>query len=82
MYNYMKGTITEQGGNYIVLEVGGIGYSIFVSNPFEFNIGTEEKVYLYQHITEDSESLYGFKTNEAKNLFLRLLSVKGVGPEV
>ncbi len=82
MYSYMKGFVTEQEGNYIVLECSGIGYKIFVSNPFEYKTEEEQKVYLYQHITEDSETLYGFASVEQKDLFLRLISVKGVGPKL
>ena len=82
MYHYMKGIVTLQAANYIVLEVNNIGYSIFVSNPFQFELNKESKVYLYNHIREDENCLYGFKTEEEKELFLRLLGVKGVGPKL
>lgn len=82
MYHYMKGIVTEQGSNYIILEVNNIGYSVYVSNPFQFTFNSECLVYLYNHIREDENSLYGFKTLEEKNLFLRLLNVKGVGPKL
>lgn len=81
MYDYIKGKVTEQESNYIVLECCNIGYDIYVSNPFEFQKENEEKVYLYTHRTEDEETLYGFKRKEEKELFLKLLSVKGVGPK-
>ena len=82
MFHYMKGIVVEQASNYIVLDVNNIGYSIFVSNPFQFTLNEENKVYLYNHIREDENSLYGFKTSEEKELFLRLLGVKGVGPKL
>jgi len=82
MYSYLKGYVTEQESNYIVLEVNGIGYHIFVSNPFQFNQDSEVKVYVYNHIREDENSLYGFFTKEEKELFLKLLNVKGVGPKL
>ncbi len=82
MYNYINGRIVEQNSNYIVLDCSGIGYQIHVSNPFEFELDHEEKVYVYQHITEDAETLYGFKTIDQKNLFLKLIGVKGVGPKL
>ena len=53
MYAYLKGIITEQGLNYIVLENNNIGYKINVANPFSYVINNEYKVYLYNHIRED-----------------------------
>ena len=82
VYQYMRGIVTEHGSNYIVLEVNSIGYIIYVSNPFQFTLNNEYLVYLYNHIREDENSLYGFKMVEEKELFLRLLNVKGVGPKL
>ena len=82
MYSYIKGIVTETEANYIVIETGGVGYFIFVPNPFAFTVNEEAKVYVYNHIREDENSLYGFKTKEEKELFLKLLNVKGVGPKL
>lgn len=82
MYSYIKGFVKEQEGNYIVLENQGIGYHIFVSNPYQFRTDEEVKVYLYNQIREDENSLYGFLTKEEKDLFLKLINVKGVGPKL
>ena len=82
MYSYMEGIVTEVNVNSIVLEVSGIGYNIFVSNPYQFETGNKYKIYLYNYIREDENSLYGFKTKEEKELFLRLINVKGLGPKV
>ena len=79
MYDYIKGITTGIKNNAIVLDNNGIGYYIYVSNPYSFEIGEEYKVFVYQHITEDENSLYGFKTIEEKELFLKLISVKGLG---
>ena len=79
MYDYIIGKITNIKNNAIVLENNGIGYLVYVSNPYSFEIGSEVKVYLYQQIKEDENSLFGFKTNEEKELFLKLISVKGLG---
>lgn len=79
MYDYIKGTITCLKNNAIVLDNNGIGYLIYVSNPYSFEVGKEYKVFVYQKIAEDENSLYGFKTNEEKDLFLKLISVKGLG---
>lgn len=82
MYSYIIGKITEQYSNFIVAENNKIGYLINVSNPFSFELDKEYKIYLYQQIREDENSLYGFKTQEEKDLFLKLISVKGIGPKM
>ena len=79
MYDYIKGVVTYIKNNSIVLENNGIGYSIFVSNPYSYELNIDYKVYIYQHIMEDENSLYGFKSIEEKEFFLKLISVKGLG---
>jgi len=82
MYSYIKGFVKEQEANAIVLECNGIGYFITVSNPYAFSLNEEVLVYVYNQVREDENSLYGFKTKEEKELFLKLLNVKGVGPKL
>lgn len=79
MYDYIKGTITGLKNNAIVLDNNGVGFLIYVSNPYSFEVGKDYKVYIYQKVAEDENCLYGFKTNEEKDLFLKLISVKGLG---
>ena len=82
MYSYLEGKIEYQESSYIVIDVNGVGYSVFVPNPYSYNIGEVTRVFVYNHIREDEYSLYGFKTLEEKELFLKLISVKGMGPKV
>ena len=82
MYSYIKGIVCDQESNHIVLDNNGIGYHIFVANPFQYKINEEAKVYIYSYIREDEYSLYGFKTEEERNLFLKLINVKGLGPKM
>lgn len=79
MYDYINGTIAELKYNSIVVDNHGIGYLIYVSNPYAFEVGKEYKVFVYQQVKEDEETLFGFKTREEKELFLKLISVKGLG---
>ncbi len=79
MYAYIEGIIKEIESNYVVLENNGIGYQIYTPNPYAFNIDEKYKIYLYQLIREDENSLYGFKNKEEKDLFLKLIEVKGLG---
>ncbi len=79
MYAYIKGLITEITNNYVVVENNGVGYLIYIANPSTYKLNSEMKIYLYQHIKEDENTLYGFSNKEDKNLFLKLINVKGVG---
>ena len=82
MYSYMIGKVTLQESVYITLEVNNIGYIIYVANPYSYMIDEEVKVYLYQQIKEDEHSLFGFRSIDERELFLKLISVKGVGPKI
>lgn len=82
MYNYIKGKLADQESNFIVLDVNGIGYQIYVANPYSFELNKEYQVFVYNHIREEENTLYGFKTKEEKELFLRLIEVKGLGPKM
>ena len=79
MYAYIKGIVTDIDSGYIVLDNNGIGYLVYTASPYSFNEGEEYTVYLYQNVREDEISLYGFKTKEEKDLFLKLIGVKGLG---
>ena len=82
MLHYIKGLITEITPSSIIIETNGLGYQIFVANPYSYNELKEYKVYLYNHIREDEHSLYGFKNKEELDLFLKLINVKGLGPKM
>lgn len=79
MYAYIKGFVREIESNYIVLDNNGVGFLIYTANPYSFELDKEYTIYLYQYVREDEISLYGFKTLDEKNLFLKLTSVKGLG---
>lgn len=82
MYSYLIGAITDTNSNSIVLEVNKIGYLIYVPNPFSYELGKEYKVYVYNKIAEDEYTLYGFKDKDEYALFLKLISVKGLGAKL
>lgn len=82
MFEYINGKIDSIESNYIVLDNNGIGYKIYTASPYSFTVNEEYKVYVYQHIREDENTLFGFKTNDEKELFLRLIDVKGLGPKM
>lgn len=79
MYAYIKGKIVDIESNYIVLENNNVGYLIYTANPYSFELNIETIIYLYQYVREDEISLYGFKSKEEKEMFLKLIEVKGLG---
>ena len=84
MYNYFYGEIVDVFSNNVVIDVNGVGYELAVSNYTlaECQLGQKQKLYAYLQIKADGISLYGFATNEEKNMFLRLISVSGIGCKV
>ncbi|WP_069997526.1 Holliday junction branch migration protein RuvA [Cellulosilyticum sp. I15G10I2] len=84
MITYLNGNIIEIGENAIIIETYGIGYEVFcAAHQFydELHTNTPIKVYIYEHIKEDSYDLYGFKVREERELFKKLTSVSGIGPK-
>lgn len=82
MISYIKGNLEAKNLDNVVIDVGGIGYKIFMSiNSIERigEIGTMVKVHTYMRVREDDISLYGFCTNEELRMFEQLIGVSGVG---
>lgn len=85
MYAYLKGTVADKGLNELVLDVNGVGYLLSVSmttlqdTP---SAGEAMKVHTYLSVREDAMELFGFSTKEEKAMFLKLLSVSGIGPKL
>ena len=82
MYGYIKGKVVLVDSSYIIIDNSGIGYLIYVPNPYSYQIDHEYKVYIYTKVSEDEFTLYGFKDSEQKELFLKLIDVKGLGPKM
>lgn len=82
MFAYIKGSLEMKFKNYIVIDVGGLGYKIFMAeNAINSvgKIGEVVKVFTYYRVREDDVSIFGFKTQEELRMFELLLSVSGVG---
>lgn len=79
MYSYIIGTVVEIGSNFVVVDSNKIGYFIYMADAFTLEIGLEYKLYIYQNVSENDLSLYGFKSLLDKELFLKIINVKGVG---
>ena len=82
MLAYIKGNLEMKMTGYIVIDVGGLGYKIYMSESgIEKlgNIGEKVKIHTYYRVREDDISIYGFKTQEELRMFELLISVSGVG---
>ncbi|KRL38812.1 Holliday junction DNA helicase RuvA [Liquorilactobacillus uvarum DSM 19971] len=66
-----------------MVEVGMIGYQVYVSNPFRYQVDeqNEKKVYIYQAVRENDITLFGFWDLNEKTIFVKLLNVSGIGPK-
>ena len=82
MYGYIKGIIKDIDCNYVIIDNHDIGYLIYVPNPYYYKLNESYTIYTYNNVKEDEYSLYGFKNKEELNLFLKLISVKGLGPKM
>ncbi len=79
MYDYICGNVSIIESTYIVVDNNGIGYKIYTPNSYIFKENENVKIFVYQYVREDEISLYGFKSLEEKNMFLKLIDVKGLG---
>ncbi|MFD3449404.1 Holliday junction branch migration protein RuvA [Microbacteriaceae bacterium 4G12] len=82
MFEYITGCVEYVGPEYIVVDHTGIGYQIFTPNPYVFRKSEQSiRVYTYQYVREDLIALYGFQSRQERSLFMKLLSVSGIGPK-
>ena len=82
MLAYIKGSLEMKMTDYVVIDVGGLGYKVYMTTTDMDNlgkIGDVVKVYTYYRVREDDVSIFGFNTNEQLRMFELLLSVSGVG---
>lgn len=82
MLAYIKGTLEMKFEGYVVIDVGGLGYKVFMSEKAieELgNIGDIVKVHTHYHVREDDISIYGFVNNDELKMFELLLGVSGIG---
>ena len=82
MFAYIKGSLEMKSSGYIVIDINGLGYKIFMSQNNIDSIGELHniiKVFTYVKVREDDISIFGFKTQEELKMFELLISVSGVG---
>ena len=81
MYEYFDGVVTLITPGYIVLEAGGIGYKIYSPVPYAYHEGDKARVWVEQVVRDTGITLYGFRSQQDKGLFMKLNQVSGIGPK-
>lgn len=82
MFSFLSGIIEEKANNIAVINVGGVGFEVNVSETTIFelpDVGAPAKLYTYMAVREDAITLFGFATMEEKTAFLKLINVSGIG---
>ncbi|PNZ56409.1 Holliday junction branch migration protein RuvA [Staphylococcus aureus] len=83
MYAYVKGKLTHLYPTHVVVETAGVGYEIQTPNSYRFqkHLDHEVLIHISLIVREDAQLLYGFSSEEEKDMFLSLIKVTGIGPK-
>jgi Holliday junction DNA helicase RuvA len=82
MIAFLSGKLLEKDANSVIVDVGGVGYEVIIplSTFFELgDVGSDVNLRIYTYVREDSLQLFGFKTTRERDLYLKLISVQGIG---
>jgi len=82
MIAYLSGKLLEKHANTVIVKVGGVGYDVTIPLSTFYELGepgTDIELRIYTHVREDAIQLFGFKTTRERDLYLKLISVQGIG---
>lgn len=82
MIAYIDGKVIYKKANYVIVLAGSVGYKVFVIPTEHFSLDEETALFLHEHISEEKDDLYGFKSAEQLEIFQMLISVSGLGPKI
>ena len=85
MIAHLTGTLLSKQANSVIVDVSGVGYEVVIPLSTFYELeepGSKVQLRVYTHVREDALQLYGFKTARERELFLRLISVSGIGPKL
>ncbi|MDT4954582.1 MAG: holliday junction helicase RuvA [Acidobacteriota bacterium] len=85
MIAHLSGTLLAKHANTVILDVGGVGYEVTIplSTFYDLeDVGANVALRIYTHVREEALQLFGFKTARERELFMRLISVSGIGPKL
>jgi len=82
MIAFLSGKLLEKSANTVIVDVAGVGYEVTIQLSTFYELGeagSDVSLRIYTHVREDAIQLFGFKTNRERDLYLKLISVQGVG---
>jgi Holliday junction DNA helicase RuvA len=82
MIGYLSGKLLEKQANTAIVDVGGVGYEVMIPLSTFYELGEEGSdvsLRIHTHVREDAIQLFGFKTSRERDLYLKLISVQGIG---
>ena len=85
MIGYLKGQLIQKKPNVLLVDVHGVGYEVFIPLTSFYELpgeGSEVSLRIHTHVREDALTLFGFHTQREKDLFLKLVSISGIGPKL
>jgi Holliday junction DNA helicase RuvA len=85
MIAHIQGSLHFKSPEYLVIDVDGIGYQVQVPLSTFYGlpqVGSRVSLHIHTHVREDALKLYGFQSPEEKTLFVRLISISGIGPRL
>jgi len=83
MISYLRGKIIDTGERYVVVDVGGVGYKVFVTDDVlhGLKIDSDTSLHIHTVVREDAFDLYGFISKKERSIFELLISISGIGPK-
>ncbi len=85
MISYLKGNLIHKAPDQVTIDVGGVGYCALIPLSTFFKLGQPDEpveLFIYTHLTDNSLSLYGFYTEDEREIFMKLISISGIGPKL
>jgi Holliday junction DNA helicase RuvA len=85
MIAHLSGTLFSKQATSVILDVGGVGYEVTIPLSTFYDLedsGSKVELRIYTHVREDTLQLFGFKTVRERDLFLKIMSVSGIGPKL
>lgn len=85
MIAHLKGLLLQKTPQQVIIDVAGVGYCAYIPLSTYFKLGAENEpveLFIYTHLSDSALALYGFSTEEERELFLKLISISGIGPKL
>lgn len=85
MISYLKGNLIHKAPGQVTIDISGVGYCALIPLSTYFELGQPNEpveLFIYTHLTDNSLSLYGFYTEDEREIFMKLISISGIGPKL